>query len=377
MSHPDTGNLKARALPARPSLEHLKNEAKRRLDVLRATDRGAKLADAQFQLAREHGFSSWRELKAEVDRRAGPAGPDPVGDWIRAPADAKPRIALHIWRTSAGWLVALADSPDGHRYGLPVDSVEAQGERLRLTLTHPSISILFDTQWDAASREWRGVWRQNGLDRPMSFMRGTYPPEPTVEGLDGLWDGVVGGKDPARVTFRIKTDEHGTLGRCDSPDRSGYDLPVMGISREGRRVEFRMQSAAFTGELSDDGEAIAATFIRGEVKAPVSLRRRPPGAPPPPPLEPAAHVPPEVLARYVGLYRYERIPLSTLSVALEDDVLLVEIEGLPPAALRPLSQTEFFFPAADATLRFEVAASGEVTGLVFHQQDREFRARRD
>jgi hypothetical protein len=377
MSLSQTGTSSARALPARASLEHLKNKAKRRLDALRAAKPSAKLADAQFQLAREYGFASWRDLKAEVDRRSGASGPDPVGDWIRAPADAKPRIALHIWRTPSGGLVALSDAPDGHMYDLPVDSVDADGDRLSLTLTHPSVSILIETRWDAQTQQWSGVLRQNGVDRPMGFARGVYPPEPVVEGLDGVWDGVIASKEPARVTFRIKTDAHGTLGRCDSPDRSGYDLPVMGISREGRRIELRMQAAAFTGEISDDGQSIEAVFARGEVQAPVALRRRLPGAPPPPPPEPAVEIAAEVLARYVGHYRYERIVAAPLGVVLDGGVLYAEHEDTPRSPLRPLSQTEFFHQAADAKLKFEVTPEGQVTGLVFRQQGREFRATRE
>ena len=56
------------SLPARPSLEWLRKTAKDRLDVLRAAQPGARLADAQLAIAREHGFPSWRALKAEVDR---------------------------------------------------------------------------------------------------------------------------------------------------------------------------------------------------------------------------------------------------------------------------------------------------------------------
>jgi hypothetical protein len=377
MSLPTDGTSTARALPARPNLEHLKNEAKGRLDAVRATHAGAKLADAQFQLAREYGFSSWRELKAEVDRRAGPpAGSDPVGDWIRDPAEAQPRIALHVWRAPAGGLVALADSPDGHRYDLPVDAIEAHDGRLTLTMSHPSVSIFYEARWEPGAQAWQGVWRQNGLDRPMSFMRGAYPPEPVVEGLDGLWDGVIGTKDPARITFRIKTDAHGTRGRCDSPDRSGYDLPVIAISRQGRRIEFRMQSAAFTGELSEDGECIAAVFTRGEVKAPLTLMRRPPGAPPPAPPRQAVKVPGDVLSRYAGRYRYEAAPATVFSVSAEDGDLQIEFEGLPRMATTALSETEFFCQAADANVRFEVDPSGGVSGLVFHQQGRDFRARR-
>src|SRR5215469_13940659 len=56
-------------LPERASFEYLKKLAKDRLDELRRLDPNAKLAAAQLAVAREHGFSSWRALKAEIDRR--------------------------------------------------------------------------------------------------------------------------------------------------------------------------------------------------------------------------------------------------------------------------------------------------------------------
>ena len=66
------------ALPDRPSLEYLKKLAKDRLPELRRTDPRARLADAQLAVAREHGFTSWRTLRAELDRRRAPAAPDRV-----------------------------------------------------------------------------------------------------------------------------------------------------------------------------------------------------------------------------------------------------------------------------------------------------------
>jgi len=56
-------------LPLRASLEYLRKLAKDRLAVLRHSDPNAQLADALLAVARDHGFSSWRALKAEVDRR--------------------------------------------------------------------------------------------------------------------------------------------------------------------------------------------------------------------------------------------------------------------------------------------------------------------
>jgi ankyrin repeat protein/catechol 2,3-dioxygenase-like lactoylglutathione lyase family enzyme len=56
-------------LPERASLEYLKKLAKDRLRELRQVDPRAKLATALLSVARDHGFSSWRALKAEVERR--------------------------------------------------------------------------------------------------------------------------------------------------------------------------------------------------------------------------------------------------------------------------------------------------------------------
>jgi ankyrin repeat protein len=54
-------------LPDNPNLDWLRKQAKRRLEELRKTNPAAQLADAQFDLAKEHGFPSWRALKAHID----------------------------------------------------------------------------------------------------------------------------------------------------------------------------------------------------------------------------------------------------------------------------------------------------------------------
>ena len=56
-------------LPERASLEYLRKLAKDRLAAMRRIDPGAKLAAALLEIAREHGFSSWRALKEELDLR--------------------------------------------------------------------------------------------------------------------------------------------------------------------------------------------------------------------------------------------------------------------------------------------------------------------
>jgi hypothetical protein len=55
------------SLPDAPNLDWLRKQAKRRLEELRTSNPDARLADAQIDLARRYGFSSWRALKAHVD----------------------------------------------------------------------------------------------------------------------------------------------------------------------------------------------------------------------------------------------------------------------------------------------------------------------
>jgi hypothetical protein len=53
----------ARPLPERPNLRHLKNQAK---DLL-ASGCAESISDAQFQIARLYGFSSWPKIKAHIE----------------------------------------------------------------------------------------------------------------------------------------------------------------------------------------------------------------------------------------------------------------------------------------------------------------------
>jgi hypothetical protein len=56
----------SRSLPARPSLESLRKQAKKL-----ARDRSVPLRNAQLALAREYGYAGWQDLIAEVSKRLG------------------------------------------------------------------------------------------------------------------------------------------------------------------------------------------------------------------------------------------------------------------------------------------------------------------
>ena len=163
MPNPSVGMLAARSLPARPNLEHLKNEAKQRLDALRLTQPAAKLAEAQHQLAREYGFANWRDLKADIERRAdgaaAPAAQTALGDWI---SDGAPsRWALHVRAGDGGDLALTMDTPDFGFFGMAADDVTADGDRLAFALTAPLVigfhQGLYQARWDAGRQRWIGT----------------------------------------------------------------------------------------------------------------------------------------------------------------------------------------------------------------------------
>jgi hypothetical protein len=67
----------SRSLPARPSLEFLRKQARKR-----ARDRSVTLRSAQLALAHEYGYAGWQHLSAEVRRRLGSGL-----EWAAAEAD--------------------------------------------------------------------------------------------------------------------------------------------------------------------------------------------------------------------------------------------------------------------------------------------------
>jgi catechol 2,3-dioxygenase-like lactoylglutathione lyase family enzyme len=81
-------------LPVRPSLEHLKKLAKTHLQQLRLIDPDAQLATALLHVAREHGYPSWRALKAKLDERQPKKVANPVMRFL-ATADVDRSVAFY------------------------------------------------------------------------------------------------------------------------------------------------------------------------------------------------------------------------------------------------------------------------------------------
>ena len=120
-------------LPERPSLPFLRKLAKERLRVLRRSDPEAKLADALLAVAREHGFPSWRALKAEVEQRESAH----VVEFARAcTAGEIERVRELLAREPALARAVLADKPHEGWTVLHEAAKAGQAEVVRLLLRH-------------------------------------------------------------------------------------------------------------------------------------------------------------------------------------------------------------------------------------------------
>jgi ankyrin repeat protein len=84
----------ADALPVPANIDWLRKTAKQRLRDMRTRAPDAKLAQAQFDIARQYGFSSWRSLKTHLDRHENadaaadaPLSDEAIASFLRAVGD--------------------------------------------------------------------------------------------------------------------------------------------------------------------------------------------------------------------------------------------------------------------------------------------------
>jgi ankyrin repeat protein len=126
-----------RALPDRPSKEHLRKQAKRL-----AKDRALKLADAQRELARGYGFATWADLMRRVEEIRGEPAPrvlSPLSEAARAGDVATVRRMLADGAAVDGpgdeggtplYHVCISDAPDADRMAV-VEVLLAAGASTR------------------------------------------------------------------------------------------------------------------------------------------------------------------------------------------------------------------------------------------------------
>jgi ankyrin repeat protein len=120
-------------LPERASLEYLKKLAKDRLHELRRADPRAKLATALLAVAQDHGFSSWRALKGELDQRQ----QKDVARFFETCATGDVETLRRLLINEPG--LARASNPEAHYQGWTGLHAAAKGghvDAVRLLLAH-------------------------------------------------------------------------------------------------------------------------------------------------------------------------------------------------------------------------------------------------
>lgn len=218
-----------------------------------------------------------------------------VGDWhgvLQSPVGPVTLIVT-ITQGEKGALGGEMASPDQGPGKMPLTTVSASAGHLAFTVKAAQIS--YEGDWVEADQSWSGVFTQGGKI-PLTFRRGLPPARSVVEGLDGLWQGVVIRNGVSlRLALRVATGETGTIATFDSPDLGAVGLPVAGFSRRAQDVGFSVPAsgARFTGKLSDDGTSIKGrwtvpgqpevdlAFVRTRASAEREARLRPQTPKPP------------------------------------------------------------------------------------------------
>jgi hypothetical protein len=98
----------------------------------------------------------------------------------------------------------------------------------------------------------------------------------------------------------------------------------------------------------------------GSADVPASAQQSPPGA-----VRQEIAVATAVLDRYAGFYQLSE--QAVLSVMREDHHLAVQLTGQRAVAFFAESQTEFFAREVNAQISFVIAADGQATSLILHQ----------
>lgn len=378
---PQIAASSAKSLPERPSLEHLKNQARQRLKALRADLSEAKLADAQHQLARDYGFASWRALKAFVEAREPPRqrfanltgfyqhDPKVMANAVGSISVVRGRLML---RAVNGATFALNETGDG-RFMLagtdgwftfegaetgPATALISHGassaarlERIDAARAHAIFASRKQAEEDQA-RPRRAI----DLD-PALLLRlaGHYVlpngPALAVSVRQGQLFAQVSGQPGIEVFPETETDFFYRVLPAQLSFELEGDRAVAVVLHQNGLAQRMVRTTA------EDADRIAAA-IRDRLDEQQQPRTR-------------VEVSPAVLERYVGRYRLDAS--RVLAVDAQDGHLFIEITGQARLEVYPESETRFFWTVVAAQISFVLDPDqSRVIHAVLHQSGRDF-----
>ncbi len=370
----------SRPLPARPSLEHLRNEAKQRHKLIKHTDPSARLADAQRLVAREYGFASWRQLKASVDKAPAPHDSpldrfagfylfDPIhlanaavavtqaGGRLSIQTTGGPKLELTEQDSGVFSLPGLTTTyrfeagPDGRVSGLEITS-ERGTTRLTPVDAHAA---------RAAEAAFHVLLAEQAQDRTEVAVAGA-----DLERLVGFYSTPVGPPiEVSRVDGRM-------YARVAGQPASEFH-PESETKLFSRRVHAQLSFELTDGEattmvLHQNGHARRVPRVSEaearRIGAPVEHKAEAEARP-----RTAIKVPAAVLQIYAG--QYDLVAGKRMTVTAEGDRLFVQMSGQERYEVFAETEQTFFWTITAAQITFIVQADGRVTRAVLHQAGRD------
>ncbi len=202
-----------------------------------------------------------------------------TGDWVGelAPPGQTFRIALHISQDGDNHTGTI-DFPDVGRWDRDLTDIALSDQTLSFTMpVNATLTGDVEATWNPDKESWSGEVIAAGSRIPISFSAGIVEPFPTVEGLDGRWEGEmdIGGANPLTIVFRISTDEHGTIALMDSPDQMAGNIPVKTPVVEGDEIKLEVPQTlgTYSATLSEDRQSMSGEWVQMGQRFPLDLTR--------------------------------------------------------------------------------------------------------
>ncbi len=206
-------------------------------------------------------------------------GQDIAGDWQGSLdiGTGELRIVLHVTKSADGALKATLDSPDQGIVGMPVDSIQLDGNKLLF-----SVNVVKGTYEGTVKNgsTITGNWAQP-KKMPLDFKKTTtpvklnHPPAPPSD-IDGAWEGILETPSQGKLhlVFHIKNTGDGLTATMDSPDQSVKGWPATQVTRKGSSVKIEMMqfSGTFQGKLNKQLDLMSGDWTQGP-NYPLTLRR--------------------------------------------------------------------------------------------------------
>jgi hypothetical protein len=208
-------------------------------------------------------------------------GQDIAGDWEGSLAIGVGgvRIVLHVTKSPDGSLKAVMDSPDQGAVGVPIESIQLNGNKLKF--------VSNTVQWS-----YEGTVKKDGImgnliqgqnHTELDFKKSTTPiklvhPDAPPSDIDGTWEGQVtvpSIEKAQHLSFHIKNTGDGLLGSFDDPELNVKNFPIVAITRKGSSIKIIVPQVGgeVAGKLNKDLSVISGDWNQTDHTYALTLKR--------------------------------------------------------------------------------------------------------